>query len=64
MQAYSPLAYQGPICSSERKAGEDLSRLAMGIYKAGVYVLDTPLLDGCMPLLLMDTEESASADKT
>lgn len=44
MQAYSLLAYQGPIYSSERKAGEDLSCLAMGIYNAGVYILDTPLL--------------------
>lgn len=64
MQACSLLACQGPVYSLERKAGEDLSRLAMGIYNANVYVLDTPLLDICMPLLLMDTEESASADKT
>jgi len=40
-----------------------LSHLVTGIYQAGVYVLDT-LLDICMPLLLMDTEECASADKT
>lgn len=64
MQAYYLLAHQGPIYSSERKTGEDFSRLAMGTYNAGVYVLDTPLLDISMPLPLMDTEENASADKT
>lgn len=63
MRAYYLLAHQDPIYSSERKTREDLSHLAMGTYNAGVYVLDTPLLDVFMPLLLTDTEESASADK-
>lgn len=53
MQVYSVLDYQGLIYSSEKKSGEALSCLAMGIYNGDVYVLDTPLLDICMPLLLM-----------
>lgn len=64
MQTYSLIAKQGPIYSSERKAGKDSFHLAMDIYRAVVYVLDTLLQDIWIPLLLMDTEDRTSADKT